>query len=1814
MRRNPRMRHLVAWILAVCLLLTCVPAVLAASQTQELGLQEVPVTAEGLTDAPAPQEPDTPGEEESLRVIIIFQDAALVERGYSTMGLASNQGAMAYRATLEKRQDAAMAKVSKALGQELELRYRFSIGVNGVATTLLASQIDTVEALDSVRAVYIENQYLPDTEEPDTSTAGTMVGSYSAWADGYTGAGSRIAIIDTGLDLDHPSFDEGCFLYGLELSAARFGKEVDDYNLLTDQEISQVLPKLHAAELYSGLTAQELYRSAKVPFAFNYVDEDLDVTHDNDTQGDHGTHVSGIATANTYVWSKDADGDLVAAQQENGVVGVAPDAQILTMKVFGKTGGAYDSDYMAAIEDAILLGCDTVNLSLGSSMPGHTYGDYDALFKSLVDSDTVVTISAGNKYSYAEFNNTGVKLQLTGDTVINTVGSPGAFGNAFTVASVDNAGLTGVMPVFSGVVTAYADTYSSYGMQSFASLDTSGDASGTAYEYVFLGDPVTGEHIYGAEEDFQNLDLTGKIVLISRGGGVSFFEKGNRAVEAGAVAAVVYNNAAGSINMNMTGYKYKNPAISIEKVYGDMILAASQQGEDGVWGGTMVIADKVQTVQNVPGGSAPSSFSSWGVPGNLDLKPEITAPGGNIWSTLTDGSYGSMSGTSMSSPSVTGMAAVAAQYVKENGLAEQEGLTVRALSQALLMSTSVPLLEEDGVEYSPRKQGSGLANVYQAVTTPAYLLTEDKNVTDGKVKACLGDDPERTGVYEFDFTVNNLSQETLSYRFRASVNTMDVEAIGGEDFMSDSSYALAPEVVFTTDAAERYVYDLNGDGQPDEKDAEVLLAVANRAVAPLSDGDAVKYDFDGDGEITSRDAKIYLRSLKGEKDLVDVRATAYVVEAGKAIGVHVKVTLSEADRAYFAENYENGCYVEGFVYAEDPEGQNAALSLPMLAYYGSWTEPSMFDKFITLEDSGDPDAYPYVGSSYTNALVMDNAYYLTGNPYAQEETFLADRTAVSTDSTITAAYATLIRNAGGSMYAEITNAETGEVYKTVNKGAQYGAYYNSNAGVWANTNIVTSLGWKVTDAGGNKLPEGTKVKVSVYAIPEYNWDRETQAVKGTLSHGAVWETTLTVDDTAPEILDASISRNLITGSARLSITAQDDRYVAAVLVTNARQTEILARQAAGSTQPGQAVDVDVDISGVTASEIVVLAVDYAGNTTGYLVNIGGGDGDGDDASAYIYANDLFDDAWLAFKPDDPGSAKAVAEGSVYAAEYIDGYVFTADSNRRFCVAPLEDLEDQIYIETLSLPSVTLDMAYNYADGKLYALCSGNYLYTIDPLMGDTTLVGVIPLPSGTLQTLACATDGTFYGATNSTYSSRLYTFTLGEEGFTVKAAPNPSGLSAAYIQSMAYDHNTGTLYHLNYGTNAAGTSYECRLVTYDLASGKATVLGSFGMNEMCGMFIPKKATTTFGPSTDVQEISLSEDAVSMLKGGTHTLEVSAKPWTVVNRACTWTTSDPTVATVEEGVITATGVGTCTVTAASVLNPEVTASCTVTVTALNQALTGLVWDENSEVWFSTFNTDTIPAYTKLTEKACSQQLMALAGGYAATYEENSDGSLISSLYTVSDTYDLTKIGTSEIGYTDLAWCPNVANGLLLATYGNYVAVVNTTTGGYDGAWDLSAVLGSGASAVGICYVSSQENNQYGYIDSCILLDSNGQLWLMGVAQSEGDFLRTTPQRLGSIGMTTGGKWYFSSIATNGKYVYCSLWTGDKTQLIALDLNSGATANLGSFGDEVWPVAGLEVDASDAADGALLVNAMDASLLTAPATLDTEDVPAGIAGNR
>ena len=85
------------------------------------------------------------------------------------------------------------------------------------------------------------------------------------------------------------------------------------------------------------------------------------------------------------------------------------------------------------------------------------------------------------------------------------------------------------------------------------------------------------------------------------------------------------------------------------------------------------------------------------------LKPEISAPGGNIYSVnggvaATD-QYELMSGTSMAAPQVAGMVALVQQYLREQEI-EVAGMTSRALTQSLLMST-LQLRDQASATFTP---------------------------------------------------------------------------------------------------------------------------------------------------------------------------------------------------------------------------------------------------------------------------------------------------------------------------------------------------------------------------------------------------------------------------------------------------------------------------------------------------------------------------------------------------------------------------------------------------------------------------------------------------------------------------------------------------------------------------------------------------------------------------------------------------------------------------------------------------------------------------------------------------------------------------------------------------------------------------------------------------------------------------------------------------------------------------------------------------------------------------------------------------------
>ena len=1335
-----------AVLLSLCMLLSLLPVSGLAT--------EVPVTFTQVDNTVLPDEvalenpnpsesadTDVPADDEVVRAIILLEKASVLDAGYSSADLAKNASAMAYKDELILSQDAMIRRIETLAGAALEVKAQLTIGVNGICVSVPYGDIAAIEKVPGVREVYLEQIHYPEeTAEPDTVTSGEMVNFYSAWADGYTGAGGLIAIVDTGIDRDHPSFSEEGFRYGLATTAAKQGKTIGDYDLLTLEDVAEILPELNVYEIMDGaVTAEDLYTNGKIPFGFNYIMETIEYGCDT-ISGEHGCHVAGIAAANTYVPTVDADGDTYLAKQAQGVTGVAPDAQIIVMKVFSDGWGAYESDYMLAIEDAVMLGCDSVNLSLGSASAGNTYGPttMQELFATLMASDTVMTNSGGNNGAWADSEINGIGLNRTEDIRTNTGGSPGSYTNAFTIASVDNIALTGIVGDYNGYVAGVNDTGSSYGANLFKTLDTSEDGSGTEYPYVFLGDPETGEGIYGLEGDFDNVDLTGKIVLISRGNS-SFFEKANLAVENGAVATVIYNNVDGSISMNLTGYLHTNPAVSMDKADSDAIFSASVKNEQtGLWEGTVIISSVEKTVYGDTENLTMSSFSSWGCGDDLGLKPEITSPGGNIYSTVDGGGYAAMSGTSMSAPSTAGSVAVVAQYIKENGLAEKTGLSVRELAIALMMSTADPITDGNtGLYYSPRQQGSGLTQVYEAVTTPAYLLVGEKEGNDGKVKLELGDDPSRTGVYTGSFSVNNITDEALVYSFDGSVFTNAVETYDDVDYMSKSGRGLNPTVDFETDAQQSYVYDINEDGSVDELDALVLLKVANDTAPALDADDANLYDFDRDGAITTTDAQLFLAALKGDTAYLDTTASTYVVPAGASIEVNFTITLSDEDKAYFDTYYPNGGYVDGFLFVNSENGDEKQLSVPVLAFYGNWSDASMYEHWTLLEDQYNENATPsYVTDAYTNYFSVKlkgstsaTVYY--ANSWAADDEYIADRNAINNRATLYSATNTLLRNAANKTVT-IRNAETGEEYFTKSLGTGIGAYYYSSGGYWSGLASTSTIDWKLTDSESKRLEEGTKIEVEIRAVTEYNWDRENGVVVGELGEGAYWFTTMTVDNTAPEATSIAATTDSITGERSLKVKVLDNRYTAAVLLLSSSGS-VLARKAVNQTELGVESTVDFDLSEVYTNGFYVYVIDYAGNASTYEVAIGGEVKIPDTNAVLSVALEDSNGQWFADLDVDEQTVTAKTETAgevsiLSTTRGADGVLYAASSEtmeengQKYLVSSLYTVNETDY--SLTRLSETLDLGYTdmtwmpTVNGGSLIGSYGSYVWVIDAATGE----------------------------------------------------------------------------------------------------------------------------------------------------------------------------------------------------------------------------------------------------------------------------------------------------------------------------------------------------------------------------------------------------------------------------------------------------------------------------------------------------------------
>ena len=1201
-----------------------------------------------LANQAVEEEEPSYADDELVRVSIVLNGASAIDAGYAPAS------AGAYRAGLKAEQQAMARKISaEALGgAQLDVVWNLTLACNIISAYVPYGAIEAVRNVIGVKDVVIELRYFPNEEEVNNSIATQMTGATEAWNLGYTGAGSVIAIVDTGLDINHQSFDPDAFQYAID--------ELDEtrdvpVKLMTADDVAAVWDQLNAAKF---LDLDGVYRSAKVPFGANYVDQDYDITHDNDAQGEHGSHVAGIAAANKYI---PAGGGYDKALDAVNTQGEAPDAQLMIMKVFGKGGGAYDSDYMSAIEDAMTLGADSVNLSLGSSVAGYVENaTYAETLNKLVSYGMVWANSAGNNFSWTN-DSTGPQKLYADDVNYQTGGSPATYHNSLSVASVDNTtGSISVPLVLSdGTKVSFSETQG-YGNAPLSTI--SGE-----FTYIMLDRAGTEEEDFAALADV----LQGNVAVAWRGGS-SFYVKANGGARNGAVATLVANNAAGVINMNLTGYEFTAPAVSIMQNDGFLMMALAEQKElNGVvyYEGTITIPEGVS---NTPKSEFQqmSDFSSWGGNGALTMKPEVTAPGGNIWSvwgsnkgssapTTAHDRYEMMSGTSMASPQVAGVNAVLKQYIRESGLAEKfPELTERAIAQSLLMSTAMPLREAaTGNYWSIMKQGAGLVDVNAAITARSLIqivglpgsapASAYDAIADGKVKVELGEVDSGFGT---SFAVTNFTDEPMSLYLNGDFFTQWIQ---GGAYRTEYTVPFNARISWTVNGEEYAPADLgldfNNDGVSNSVDAQILLDwCADDSIEIYNLQDA---DLDGDGDVDTADAKIAFETLNGASIQLAAGETAL-------ISAYVNYDMSEYDAF-------NGNYVEGFLFVREGESADGALgiehSIPVFGYNGRYTDATMFDRGSRLEymyGFGDGDeeegVLPYMYYAAATAGGLGEAaleqetflvrytgdsgtYYFGGNPLIDDETYHPERNALNAADVLYGARFTQIRNSGASRFY-VTDK-----YDRVVKGSEmiggpaYAVYYYRNQATWQTTTTSPAFNYVPRNA-----KEGDELTAHYQLAPEYYVEPDGYVRWEDLGEGSEISIPFVIDSTAPDIVkvyrdsspapegdeyelpvngqDAGVNEGEDapvtdeepaeeeTATDTLEITTHDNQYIAAVALFTDEGELLDAKGAVEDTIRGKEVYYSFDLKALFGEEevypyLLVQVYDYASNLSTYKVNL-----------------------------------------------------------------------------------------------------------------------------------------------------------------------------------------------------------------------------------------------------------------------------------------------------------------------------------------------------------------------------------------------------------------------------------------------------------------------------------------------------------------------------------------------------------------------------------------------------------------------------------
>jgi uncharacterized protein YjdB len=933
---------------------------------------------------------------------------------------------------------------------------------------------------------------------------------------------------------------------------------------------------------------------------------------------------------------------------------------------------------------------------------------------------------------------------------------------------------------------------------------------------------------------------------------------------------------------------------------------------------------------------------------------------------------------------------------------------------------------------------------------------------------------------------------------------------------SQTSYTWTPS---ETDPSVLNPYDFNIDGLTNGQDAQDLLDYLTGNISEegldLEAGDA-----DEDGKLTTYDAHLILLYCE------DIVVGNYVPAGGYA-DVTVTFSFSVDD-----DIYTNGAYIEGFTSLTektDTEGvKGVTHSIPILGFYGDWTDPSMFDRmsyndllrlsYYGASDVKEPYVYDESGDyHYTNLMVTKQrgSYYMfSGNPYDVEEEFPYDRLAINSSTSIEDFYYTLIRPAATTgLVLSYVDEPQGDVLGVL--AAMPTAYdeeaiwYDEEDLTWMNTDPRSvEVGFTPGELG---FEEDDVLRIGFYAFPEYTGmmregvdltdadaghlealDLAELVMTGDTGAGTGIGYDLTVDDTAPEILDVTFDPQFNL----LYVRASDNQNIAFLGLLDLTGEVIYDCLIPADPEFGYTFIIDDYIDDVSGY-IAVFVGDYAGNETAVAVKV-------NDKPNYSYTN-----YWLT-----------------------------------------DNVRDGRYLIANTYETTDSGMILSNNEGEI---CSENvHIYNIGSEEKPSSYISGNEVNESSVWTIEGGSREGHYMIRNG--DSYLGVLQTEEDGLLL--------VCDGYFGEWEFEEDK--IY----------------------ASGRGLYVA---VDDDGNWFITDQPAKVYFFCEDYEEadmdptvpwsITLEPGTLDLYVGNETDLIASITPITA-DQDLIWYSTDEDVVTVDEkGHVTAKGEGTASVLAMAAADKQVFGYCIVNVLCLHETLEAIVFDANSQVHYAEFSTEDVSDWHNLHEEDLATEIYANMmytpeDLYCVLYV--SDGAYLA--WVDTETYEPIMVGYNYYPAFDMT------QGLLGDPYLDEVYVY----GMYLIAGNLAPNYDYGAPISGIPYAMLDTLNETDIGDyiagvACVemgpdrssyyLLDVKGNIWATDLVydEEEDEAYFTDPVLVMETGISC--TYYYQSLYFDGEYLLWSYTGGDISKLFVLDVENGIVYDAGDFGENVWPVPGL-----------------------------------------